>query len=192
MNTENIGMITKILPDEIKTERLVLRRPKKRDADDFFRYASKNTVGPMAGWQPHHSNRETKQYLAYYAKEGHVLAITEKDQDIMIGSVGLHKDEHRSETGVRQLGYALSPDYWNRGYATEAALAVVKHAFEKNLYRMVTAYCYPENTPSKKLLEKIGFSYEGCLRKSFVLFDGTVHDLDCYSMTAEEYVYKYY
>ena len=51
-------MITKILPDEIKTERLVLRRPQKRDTEDFYRYASKKTVGPMAGWQPHHSNRD--------------------------------------------------------------------------------------------------------------------------------------
>jgi RimJ/RimL family protein N-acetyltransferase len=50
-------MITKILPDEIKTERLVLRRPEKRDTEDFFKYASKKTVGPMAGWQPHQNNR---------------------------------------------------------------------------------------------------------------------------------------
>ncbi len=184
-------MITKILPDEIKTERLVLRRPEKRDTEDFYRYASKNTVGPMAGWQPHHNNRETKQIIAYYVKEGNVLAITEKDKNIMIGTVGLHKDDHRPGTGARQLGYALSPDYWKKGYATEAALAVLKYAFERNLYRLVTAYCYPENTPSKKLLEKIGFSYEGCLRKSYVLFDGTIHDLDCYSITAEEYIEKY-
>lgn len=184
-------MITKILPDEIKTKNLVLRRPEKGDAEAFFRYASKRTVGPMAGWPPHRNIRETKQIIAYYAKEGNVLAITEPGINKMIGTVGLHKDEHRPGTEARQIGYALSPEHWHKGIATEAAMAVLKYAFEKNLFRIVTAYCYPENTASKNLLEKIGFSYEGCLRKSYVLFDGTIHDLECYSITAEEYIEKY-
>lgn len=184
-------MITKILPDKIDTQRLRLRRPEKRDAEDFFGYASEKTVGPMAGWQPHRSIRDTRQIIAHYVKEGNVLAITEKTEGVMIGTVGLHKDDHRPGIDVWQLGYALSPAYWHEGIASEAAMAVIRYAFEENMLRIITAYCYPENTRSRYLLERLGFRYEGCLRKSYLLYDGTIHDLNCFSMTVEEYIEKY-
>lgn len=182
----------KILPDIIKTERLRLRRPEKRDAEEFFRYASGSRVGPMAGWQPHRTLKDTRQIIAHYSKEGNVLAITKKEDDTMIGTVGLHKDDHRPGTDTWQIGYALSPAHWHEGYAAEAALAILRYAFEENFFRIVTAYCYPENTRSRQLLEKIGFRFEGCMRKSYLLYDGTIHDLDCFSITVEEYIEKYH
>ena len=145
----------------------------------------------MAGWPPHRNLKDTRQIIAHYAKEGHVLAITEKDRGEMIGTIGFHKDERRPGMDVWQLGYALSPDYWHKGIATEAAQAVIRYGFEENLWRIITAYCYPDNHRSKQLLEHIGFQYEGCLRNSYLLYDGTIHDLDCYSMTIHEYMDRY-
>ena len=110
----------------------------------------------------------------------------------MIGTVGLHKDDHRPGTDTWQIGYALSPAHWHEGYAAEAAMAILRYAFEENFFRIVTAYCYPENTRSRQLLEKIGFRFEGCMRKSYLLYDGTIHDLDCFSLTVEEYIEKYH
>lgn len=184
-------MDTKILPEELRTQRLLLRRPEKRDAQAFYEYASGGTVGPMAGWPPHRSQKETKQIIQYYAKQGNVLAITLKEKGQMIGTVGLHKDDHRPGTDTWQLGYALSPAYWHQGITAEAAMAVIKYAFEVDLFPILTAYCYPENERSRHLLEHLGFSFEGCLRKGYLLYDGTLHDLDCFSLTFEEYVARF-
>lgn len=185
-------MEEKILPDRLESERLILRRPEKGDAADFYAYAGGDRVGPMAGWQPHRSIRDTKQIIAHYVKEGNVLAITTKETGRMVGTVGLHVDDHRPGTDVWQLGYALSPAHWHEGIAGEAALTVLRYAFERKWMRIVTAYCYPENTASRKLLERLGFRHEGCLRNSYLLYDGTVHDLDCFSITVEEYSDRYY
>ena len=185
-------MFDRLLPDKIETERLVLRRPRKDDAAAFFAYAGGEQVGPMAGWEPHRNIRQTKNIIRYYQQEGNVLAITLKGEDVMIGTVGLHKDEHRPPSVSYQLGYALSPDYRHRGIATEAAKAVVKYAFETHLFRILTAYCYPENEPSAKLLESLGFVREGRLRNAYLLYDGTLHDLDCFSLKIEEYIAKNY
>ncbi len=184
-------MNTKILPEEIQTRRLLLRRPEKGDAKAFYGYASGGSVGPMPGWQPHRSEKEPTQIIQHYAKEGNVLAITLQEQGEMIGTVGLHKDEHRPGTDTWQLGYALSPAYWHQGIAAEAAMAVMKYAFEVNLMPILTAYCYPENDRSRHLLEHLGFSHEGCLRKGYLLYDGSIHDLDCFSLTFEEYVARF-
>lgn len=181
-------MDTKLLPEELETERLLLCRPQKEFAQAFYEYASGPTVGPLAGWSPHRSIKESRQILQYFAKQGNVLSITLKEEGRMIGTVGLHKDEHRPGTDVWQLGYALSPAYWHRGIAVEAAAAVVQYAFEQRLMPILTAYCYPDNQPSRCLLEKLGFSYEGCLRNSYLRYDGTIHDQECFSLTFEEYV----
>jgi RimJ/RimL family protein N-acetyltransferase len=64
-----------------------------------------------------------------------------------------------------ELGYALDRVYWGQGYATEAALAMLAFGFRSlNLHRIVGT-CHPANQGSIRVLEKVGMSYEGCLRE---------------------------
>ena len=65
-----------------------------------------------------------------------------------------------------ELGYIFNPSYQRKGYASEAAAALVQYAFDHYHAHRVMARCNPENTASWKLLEKIGFTREGSFRKA--------------------------
>ena len=105
----------------------------------------------------------------------------------MIGTAGLHPDEKRSEVGARMLGYAFHNAFWGRGYATEAARRMIRHAFEDWELPILSAYCFPENEDSRRVLEKCGFVYEGRLRASYRMYDGRLMDSLCFSITPEEW-----
>lgn len=65
-----------------------------------------------------------------------------------------------------EIGYRLHPDYWGRGYATEAANCLIDDYLNDTLHvRKLIAYCVADNAPSIRVLEKLGFDREGCLRQ---------------------------
>lgn len=84
----------------------------------------------------------------------------------------------RIERGVSQsaiLGYSIDAARQGRGYATEAAAAVVRHAFERlGLHRIATTY-QPTNDRSGRVLRKLGFVVEGYAR-DYLLLDGSWKD----------------
>ena len=162
---------------ELETERLLLRAPSPRDAADLYEYAQTGFVGPMAGWRPHVSLRESRRILKRYRECGYIYAVCSKaDGGKMIGTAGLHPDEKRSEVGARMLGYAFHNAFWGRGYATEAARRMIRHAFEDWELPILSAYCFPENEASRRVLEKCGFAYEGTLHRAELLYNGEIKD----------------
>lgn len=171
----------------IETENLLLRPFKRKDARDLYAYASTPQVGPLAGWPPHLSIAQSRKVIRAFKKQGTVLAICQKSEGRVIGSIGLHPDEKRTEINSKMLGYALSPEYWGKGIVTEAAAAVIDSAFNDTDIVLLSAYCYSDNLRSKRVLEKCGFVYEGCMRMAYRLYDGSVHDSLCFSITRTEY-----
>lgn len=175
----------------IVTERLILRPFLGTDLDDLYEYAKNPNVGPNAGWKPHESLYESKAILRQFMESDEVLTIVWKENNKVIGSIGLHKDPFRSADNVKMLGYVLSEDYWGRGITTEAARAVIRYAFsELNLY-MVTVHHYSFNYRSKRVIEKCGFIYEGTLRHCTKIFNDNTYDVACYSMTRDEWKMLY-
>jgi RimJ/RimL family protein N-acetyltransferase len=65
-----------------------------------------------------------------------------------------------------ELGYIFNPVFHNRGYATEAAEALLQYGFHHWSIHRVVAHCNPENVASWKVLEKIGMRREGYLRRN--------------------------
>lgn len=172
---------------EIETERLLLRPFQRSDANDIFEYSQNPNVGPNAGWPPHKTLRDSKQAVRSFIENGYVWAVVDKVSNKVIGTIGLHPDEKRQNSKARMLGYSLSEDYWGRGLATEAAKAVIRYAFNVWHVELLSIYRYPENVRSGRVIEKCGFTYEGTLKKAFVLYDGTVRDHVCYCMTRDEF-----
>ena len=70
---------------------------------------------------------------------------------------------------------------------TEVCREVLRYAFEELELDLVSAFHYPGNRRSQRVIEKLGFYYEGILRNASVLPDGEVTGNVCYSMTCEEY-----
>lgn len=171
--------------DEILTERLKLRPLKWGDTDDFYSYAKTNKVGPPAGWKPHTSKLETLSVLKSLKSCGGVRAI--EYQGKMIGTVSVQEDEKRVGMRARMIGYSISDAYWGMGIATEAATAVIEHLFDTTNVDTIAGYCFPDNEASARVLAKCGMKREGLLKRSYLNYDSTVHDLICYLITREEY-----
>lgn len=149
----------------IETERLILRPISEEDAEAMFMFSQNVNVGFNAGWKPHSDIEETHEIIKMiFLDRKDVYGIELKEADMLCGSIGLVPDAKRQNDQTRMLGYALGENYWNKGYMTEAAQALIRFGFDSLHLDLISAYCYPFNTRSKRVLEKCGFKYEGRLR----------------------------
>lgn len=165
----------------IKTERLILRGWQESDVEDLFEFSKSPNVWPKAGGKIHQTMEESRKFIHGYMNSEEVWAIVLKENNKAIGAMFLC-DSNRHE-GYKEMEYVLSEAYHNKGYATEAAKGVLKHAFNE-LNLMIVAVChYPFNKQSKRVIEKCGFTYEGTLRK----YSRNLEDSVRYSMTKEEW-----
>ncbi len=173
---------------QLETPRLLLRPLRGEDAPQVYAYASQPQVGPSAGWKPHESLAETQQVMRdrLLTRED-FFAVTLRATGEVIGSVSLAEDPCRRNPQARMLGYALSCSRWGMGYATEAAQAMLRYAFSDPQTALVTAYTYPFNRASQRVLEKCGFLREGVLRRCERRFDGVVLDCVGWSLLRGEY-----
>ncbi len=180
-------MVKQILP-YMKTKRLILRELKRSDAESIFEYAKLPNVGPRAGWKPHDKIDDTLEFVNYsirkrdYGQPG-IFAIIHQEDKKMIGTIEIHS--FREFKG--EIGFVLHPEYWNKGLITEAAKAVIIYGMEiLELKRL--EYChFPNNIPSKRVCEKLEFTFEGVMRNKYLLYDGTVLDDVTYSITSDDY-----
>ena len=145
------------------SDRLILRPWQYSDLDDFFEYASVDGVGEMAGWEHHKNKKESLRILTHFIKNKRELAIVYKDNNKVIGSIGIKRyglEDRLSEFFAyqgRELGYVLSKDYWNQGLMTEAVKTVINYLFnDLNLDFILCGY-FDYNAQSKRVSEKCGF-----------------------------------
>lgn len=152
------------------TGRLLLRQIQPKDADALFAAFSDEDAMRFYGHEPHRSLDETRQLIEqiqvrYARREAIHWGITLKGEDRVIGSCSFHHFDtgfHRAETG-----YALTRAYWRQGIMAEAMAAVLTYGFTELGLHRVEAIIDIENEPSKYLLLKLGFSYEGNLRQRY-------------------------
>lgn len=109
------------------------------------------------------------------------LAVTLPDGEL-IGFARLGLD------GVQaaKLGYAIRTDQWGRGYATDAARTMVGYGFRHLALHRISAAVGPDNAASIALIERLGFSYEGCIR-DHVHTNGAWRDSLLYSVLEHEW-----
>jgi len=88
-----------------------------------------------------------------------VWVMIERDGGVVVGDVGFIGPP--DETGSIEVGYSVIPDRRRRGYATEAARAIVEWALSQPGVRVVVAGCDSDNAPSIRTLERLGFHRTG-------------------------------
>ena len=147
----------------IETERLILRPFRQSDLQEFYEYASVPGVGEMAGWKHHESIDKTQEILDMFIKEDKTYAIVLKENNKVIGSLGVEKygledklTEFNNYYG-REIGYVLSKDYWGKGIMPEAVDAVINYLFNSLHLDFLTCGYYDFNNQSKRVQEKCGF-----------------------------------
>ena len=89
----------------------------------------------------------------------HGFAILDRASGVKIGSCAYKGPPDADETV--EIGYGVDPEYQGRGFATEAAKALVEHAMSSSQARVVRAHTRPEGKASMRVLEKIGFKCVG-------------------------------
>ena len=175
----------------IETERLILRGWRLEDLDDLYAYAKNPNVGPMAGWEAHSSREASLNALKAFIKDDDRWAIVLKETGRVIGALRLYPDENRgkysADNSAKYINYVLSPDYWGKGYMTEAVKRVITYAFEELNVELLSVFHTPHNTRSKRVIEKCGFNYEITIEQGYKNYDGQTFDSVCYYLLKSEY-----
>ena len=159
----------------LETDRLILREWKETDVNDLFEYASIDGVGQMAGWSPHKSVDESTAVLKMFIDGKKTFAVALKENNKVIGSVGIEKlsteiDGCENLVG-RELGYVLNKDFWGQGLMPEAVKAVINYCFDTVGCDYLLCSCSPVNKQSARVMEKCGFCF--VMDKMRTLTDGT-------------------
>ncbi|MGO3182213.1 MAG: GNAT family N-acetyltransferase [Aequorivita sp.] len=147
----------------LETDRLIIREYTRNDAPFIYKLMNSE------GWLKNIGNRninsvreaETyliKNYLSSYKKYGFGPYLVLLKDGTAIGSAGLYKRENLDSPDI---GFAFLPEYINKGYAFEAAKAVMKYASEELKIQKIVGFTLPDNVPSIKLLKKLGLSEIG-------------------------------
>lgn len=178
----------KIKVPQLETDRLLMRMWRKKDAPELYEYAKNPNVGPHAGWKPHESVAESRTIISQLFLANMCWAIVDKESNKVIGSIGLEEDKFRPDVNSKELGYSLAEDFWNKGIMTEAAKRVIRYAFDNLKLDVLMIRTGDTNLRSQRVIEKCGFAYEGTLRRTYRIYDGTIREVRCYSMLKEEYI----
>ena len=147
----------------LETERLRLRPFTIDDAPFVLTLLNEPSFLHFIGDKKVRNLDDARQYLltgpiATYEKHDFGLLLVElKESHTPIGMCGLLK---REELPDPDIGFAFLPDYWGRGFALEAASAVMKDARERLKLNQVLAIVNPDNDASIKLLERLGLRFE--------------------------------
>lgn len=153
----------------LETDRLRLRRISVDDAEFILRLLNEPSFIQNIGDRGVRTIEDARAYIlkgpiASYEKFGFgLLLVAEKETGVPVGICGLLKRDVLEDVDI---GYALLPEFWSRGYALESASAVMSYASEKLGSKRVLAVVNPNNQSSIRLLEKLGFQYDRRVRLS--------------------------
>jgi len=153
----------------LETDRLRLRKLSTDDAEFILRLLNEPSFIQNIGDKGVRTRDDARSYIlngpvASYEKFGFGLWLVEtRDSATPIGMCGLLKRDALEDVDI---GYALVPEFWSRGYALESASAVLSHASKTLGMKRVVAITDPDNQSSIRLLEKMGFGFEKMIRLS--------------------------
>lgn len=172
---------------ELATERLVIRDFISEDWPEVHTYASDPLVATHMIWGPN-SEVETKEFIhrtiemqRQSPRVDYEFAVTLRSDGRLIGGVGIHAMNLQGE-----IGYCFHPEYWRQGYASEAAIEMLRFGVKELRLHRIYATCRPSNIGSASVMKKIGMTYEGHLREH-MYFKGKWHDSFQYSILEHEF-----
>lgn len=175
----------------IETERLNLVEIRQEHLQDLFLLFGDDKVTQYYNIKTFQKPEDGQIYLDWFQnrfKEGLGIrwGIQLKGEKNIIGTIGYNNfaENHRAN-----LGYDLQSAFWNRGYMSEAASAVIDFGFNDLKINRIEADVMIGNHLSERLLSKLGFRNEGCLR-DWMYWDNRHFDMTMFSLLKREWVSK--
>lgn len=171
-------------PESIQTSRLIVRRLAVADADAIFAaYAHDLEVTRLLTWRPHRRIEEARAYIqtkiaAWDSGTEFTWAILRRDGALLRG-IALRPQGFKVD-----FGYVLARAHWGNGFAAEALQALVDWAMAQPEVFRAWAVCDVENAASARVMEKVGMTREGILRRWMLhpQVGNTARDCLCYSL----------
>lgn len=153
----------KVSIEKIITDRLIMRKLTKDDIPAFYEIVKKNEVGKWLGIGKGMSFNEAEQYVNNFIKhwksnEFGVWGLINKSDEKIMGHCGLRYIDNTEDI---EIIYLLDPNYWGKGYATEAGNIAVELAFNTLKVKKLVARVRTNNSKSKKVIDKLGFTFIG-------------------------------
>ncbi len=152
----------------LHTERLLLRPFVLADAKDVQRLAGEKAIADTTANIPHpYLDGMAEKWIATHQERceaGELVnfALVLQGAGVLIGAISLMDLSARHERG--EFGYWIGQPYWNKGYCTEAAQAVLTYGFSLLGLNRIHGRFLKRNPASGRVMEKIGMIQEGCLR----------------------------
>ncbi len=177
------------VPQELRTARLLLRSFERGDVPLIVRLAGAREIAATTINIPYpYTEDDARRFLAHASEDSRTgravhFAITAPPSRNLCGAIGLTlAPPHRRA----ELGYWIGKPFWGRGWATEAATAVVSFGFRVLGLNRIHASHYSGNLASQRVLEKIGMRYEGQSRQHYLKWDRLI-DVENYGVLAAEF-----
>ncbi len=178
----------------LQTSRLTLRPFKMADAPAVHRLLATREIAEMTANIPHpYEDGMAEEWILSHTSareddEGASFAITLRGEEsltpTLCGAMGISINAAHQHA---ELGYWIGVPYWNKGFATEAGIAVLHYAFaELNLNRVFASH-YTKNPASGRVMQKIGMRYEGLQRQHRLKWEN-FEDLALYGILRDDWL----
>ena len=191
----------------LKTGRLLIRDHVQDDLEDLYSLiGNRKAMTYIMDLFAHHLT-EAQENLSVaiqaqnmISRDKYFFAIIEIASGHYIGEIGFTVMSSASEgqacddnntcaytkNSLVELGYFIQPEFWNKGYVTEAVKCLIAFAFDELDVHKIMTGCVRENGASEAVMRKAGFHHEGTLN-AHQLVNGQWKDRVLYGMTREQY-----
>ncbi len=178
---------------ELITDRFLLQQVMPYDQRFIFEGLSHPGIIAFYGVR-YDTFESTKKQMEWYEKSyregtGHPWKIIDKTSGEQIGIVAYYyfKAEHRKA----EVGFWIFPQYWNKGITTEVLKEVIRYCQEEKDIHRLEAFVEAGNTASSRVLEKLGFVYEGTMKECEIK-DGAYISLLIYALITNCINFSFY
>ena len=170
----------------METERLLLRGLLLGDEEDLFEIRNSEYVLKYNCMKKTTMEQFQEQVTKdMESKDIHCIVLKESGK--VIGMIDLEPDGLRYGVNSLVISYYLGEQYASKGYMTEALREMLRYVFEEIGSDVLAVRAFKDNEASGKLIEKLGFIYEGCIRRGVKGYQDIIYDDMIYSMLREEY-----
>lgn len=163
-----------------------IRSFRAEDAASIARHANNPKIAAQVRDRfPHpYTLENAHEYLRNLNRDPETaFAIADAEHDQVIGGIALFPGTD-IERVSSEIGYWLSEQYWGKGIATQAVIALTDFAFASFGFTRLFALPFAQNAASCRVLEKAGYTRDALLRRA-VIKHGVIHDLALYSRIRE-------
>lgn len=173
----------------LETERLLLRAFTRADAAEVKRLAGDPAIFATTLSIPHpYRDGMAEQWIDSHpaliaAGTLFPFAITARDGGALVGTTGLTRNPEHEHA---EIGYWIGKPFWHRGFATEAARAVLDWGLRTLPCERYFGRCFVGNPASRRVLEKLGMRYEGCMRKH-IRKPGGARDVELFGLLRDDW-----